>query len=136
LSVDAGVDELGSYTEDYSINILSANTSMQLARAPWPSPVNKKMQLLQINVTPTAGTALGSAVVLWDQDLSNSTPPTRGSAGGAILTFGATGSAASGTASITSSLSEIQTVEHQFIAGVAIQATTINVNVAATFKII
>jgi len=136
MSVDAGVDELGSYTEDYTLNILSANTSYQLARAPWPSPINKKMQLLQINVTPTVGTGLGSQVVIWDQDLSNSTPPTRGSAGGAILTIGATGSAVSGTATATTALSEIQTVEHTFIAGVAMQATTVNVNVAATLKII
>lgn len=136
MSLDFGIDELGTFTEEYTLNVLSANTSMQLARAPWPSPVNKKMQMMQINVSPQAGASIGTQVVIWDQDLSNSTPPTRGSAGGALLVIGAVGSAASGTATVTTVLSETQTVEQQFIAGVALQATTVNVNIAASFKII
>jgi hypothetical protein len=136
MSIDIGVDELGSYTEDYFVNVTSASSNFQLARAPWPSPVNKKLQLLQITMSPTAGTASGSQVVFWDQDLSNSTPPTRGSAGGAMLILGCTASANSGATTVTTVFSEHQTPEMQFNAGCAIQSSTLNNSIAAVFKVI
>jgi hypothetical protein len=136
MSLDAGVDMLGEYTETYTLNVLSGSTNYQLMRAPWPSPVNKKVQILQCVITPTVGTAVGTSVAIWDQDLSNSTPPTRGSAGGALLTLGAAGSAASGTATVSTIFSEHQLPEQTFLAGIALQSTTVNVNIAMTVKLV
>jgi hypothetical protein len=136
LPIDTDVDDLGSYTEEYSTTILSASTNYQLARAPWPSPVNKKIVLQKIWITSQTPSSLGAQLVIWDQDLSNSTPPTRGSAGGATLILGAQGGSVSGVSAATMLISETQNTEKEFIGGFAMQSSIVNVNVSATFKIV
>jgi len=129
------IDELGSYSETYSFIVLSANTNFQLARSPWPAPVNKKMVLQKLSVTNTLPSSLGGQIVIWDQDLSNSTPPTRGSAGGAILTVGVQAGSVSGVTATTMLISETQCPEESFIGGLAMQSTLVNTTVSATFRI-
>jgi hypothetical protein len=129
------LDEVGSYTETYSVLVLSGASNFQLMRAPWPSPVNKMAYLLNVMITPQGGGS-GAQVVMWDQDLSNSTPPTRGSAGGAILILGAGASSFSGVATNTTTYSTLQMTHEPFVGGIAMQASQINTLVSARVKIV
>ena len=55
-----------------------------ITRAPWPSPVNKYYVLRKIVATQTTMVS-GGFLSVWDQDMSNTTPVSRGSAGGPLL---------------------------------------------------
>lgn len=69
-------------------NNLTVSTATMVARAPWPSPVNKYFILRKLVVTAAPGFAAtsGGFMGVWDQDLSNTTPIARGSGGGPLFT--------------------------------------------------
>jgi hypothetical protein len=120
-----------NFKQGYSVKIASGAVSTQLVRMPWQTPVQKPGVLRKIMIHNPVGTA--GRLDIWDQDLSNTTPPTAGSAGASLfpLEFGASG--ASGVANKTTSYTAEQIPEVPFIGGVASQSTlpgvTINVEV-------
>ena len=64
------------------------NSGVMITRAPWPAPTNKYYVLRKIIATQTTATgASGGSLAIWDQDLSNTSPVARGSAGGPLLTI-------------------------------------------------
>jgi len=124
-----------SYREtDYAI-IASGAVSTQVARMPWQSPVNKPGIIKKIAVTNRVFGQAGTLSV-WDQDLTNTTPPTAGSAGAAIYSLEIGSVAASGVGSKTTFYSENDLPEVQFIAGVAVQSSLPGVTVIAEIEYI
>jgi hypothetical protein len=77
--------------------------------------------------------ATGGQVLIWDQDLSNTTPTTRGSAGQAIVVLGANAAAVSGVAAGTTAYTAGPSP--RFYAGLAMQASLINTQVSALVRI-
>lgn len=68
------------------LTAITATSGAMVARAPWPSPVNKYFVLRKLVVTVNAANLTsGGTMPVWDQDVSNSTPVSRGSAGGPLL---------------------------------------------------
>lgn len=69
-------------------NSVTAGTATMIARAPWPQPVGKYFVLRKLvaTINPGAGAVSGGLLSVWDQDLSNTTPISRGSAGGPLFT--------------------------------------------------
>lgn len=130
------LEELGSYIETYHVDFVSAASNFMIARAPWASPVNKKFQLVSLAATTRAGSGLQSEIILWDQDLSNTTPPTAGSAGGALIRFGAAANAASGAGAVTTVLAHDVCPPREFIGAITGQSSIINVHLAVTVKVI
>lgn len=114
------------FPDEYNVRITSANSNFQVARAPWPDPVNKYFVLKTVHVTNLDGAA--TAVHLWDQDLSNTTPATAGSAGTALVVLEGAASAASGVAGATTRYENLP--PRKFFAGIAAQASRINVHIA------
>lgn len=110
-----------SWRKGYYSIVASGNVDTQLVRMPWASPANRRGLLRKVMITNRAG--VGGILSIWDQDLSNSTPPTAGSAGGAIfpLAFGASGSTTTFTAD--------QLAEIPFNAGVAFQGGSYGITV-------
>lgn len=110
-----------SWRKGYYSIVASGNVSTQLVRMPWASPANRRGLLRKVMITNTAGVA--GTLVIWDQDLTNATPPTAGSAGGAIfpLSFAASGSTTTYTAD--------QIPEIPFNAGVAFQGGSYGITV-------
>ena len=109
------------YTLGYSVRIASGAVSQQLVRMPWQTPVQKPGYVRKVIVTNPVGIA--GTISIWDQDLSNTTPPTAGSAGAAIYTLEAAQSAASGVASKTTLYGTDQLCDIPFIGGLACQST-------------
>ena len=110
-----------SFKKGYSIPIPSGSSNVQLVRMPWQTPVQKPGIITKVLISNPVGTA--GTLSLWDQDLSNTTPPTRGSAGQAVLSFGFSASGASGVAQATTSYTREQIPEIQFVGGIASQST-------------
>lgn len=133
--VGQGFHEPFSYRLGHKSSIASGSVSTQIARMPWQSPVNKKGIVKKIAVT---NTIFGSAGILriWDQDLSNTTPPTAGSAGDAIYTLEISPVAASGVGSKTVFYAENDLPEIDFIGGLACQSTLPGVSVLAEIEYI
>lgn len=118
-----------SWTQEYNLSVTSANADRQLMRASWP--LNLTARLLSIRITNTTGDASGGQVVLWDQDLSNTSTTSRGSAGGALAIFGVGAAAASGIAATTVEYGdEAGGPTPDFFAGIACQATRINAHIS------
>ena len=118
--------------ERYEVRITSANSNFQVARSPWPSPVKKYLIVKAVHISNFDGAA--GSVHFWDQDLSNSTPPTAGSAGSALVVLGTSASAASGVACTTDKYENIP--PKKFYAGIAAQATRINVHIAVEVDVV
>lgn len=118
-----------SYYETYNLIVTSAGTNVQLARAPWTQGMY--FELLDVRV----GNQLASAgqVVMWDQDLSNTTPTTRGSAGQALAIYSAGAASASGQAAGITTAEAGPTT--RFYAGIAMQASVLNAAVSALVRI-
>jgi hypothetical protein len=133
--VGQGFHEPFSYREGHSAIIASGAVSTQVARMPWQSPVNKPGIIKKLAVTNRVFGQAGT-VSIWDQDLSNTTPPTAGSAGGAIYSLEVGALAASGVGSKTTFYSENDLPEIQFIAGVAAQSSLPGVTVLAEIEYI
>jgi hypothetical protein len=110
-----------SYTLGYSVRIPSGATSQQLVRMPWQTPVQKPGYVRKVAVTNPVGTA--GVLNIWDQDLSNTTPPTAGSAGAAIYSLEIGASASSGVASKTTLYTVDNLADIPFIGGLATQST-------------
>ncbi len=110
-----------SYTRGYSVRIASGATSTQLVRMPWQTPVQKPGVLRKIMISNPVGTA--GRLDIWDQDLSNTTPPTAGSAGAALLPLEFSASGASGAGSATKVYTADQLPEIPFIGGLACQSS-------------
>ena len=110
----------------------SGNADRQLMRAPWPIGMYAELEA----ITVTGQIATGGQVILWDQDLSNTTPTTRGSAGGALAIFGVTAAGSSGVASTTV---QYGAAGHQpnpkFFAGIACQASILNAHISALVRL-
>lgn len=118
-----------SWTQEYNLTVTSANSNQQLMRASWP--LNLTAKLLSIRITNTTGDASGGQVVLWDQDLSNTTPATRGSAGGFLAIFGVGAAGASGVAATTIEYGrEGGGTTPDFNAGIAVQASRLNTHIS------
>ena len=124
-----------SYRETHPSSVASGSVSFQVARMPWQSPVNKPGFLKKIAVTNTVFGQAGT-LSIWDQDLSNTTPPTAGSAGGAIISLEIPAVAASGVGSKTSFFAENDIADVQFIGGIAAQSTLPGVRVLAEVEYI
>jgi hypothetical protein len=110
-----------AYTLGYSKFIPSGAVSTQLVRMPWQTPVQKPGYVRKVSVTSAWGTA--GVLNIWDQDLSNTTPPTAGSAGAAIYSLEIAQSAASGVASKTTLFTTDQLADIPFIGGLACQSS-------------
>ncbi len=110
-----------AYTLGYSKFIPSGAVSTQLVRMPWQTPVQKPGYVRKVSVTSAWGT--GGTLAIWDQDLSNTTPPTAGSAGAAIYTLEITTSALSGVSSKTTLYTTDQLADIPFIGGLACQSS-------------
>lgn len=121
---DAGLIEPFTYFESYSKKATSASSNFQLCRMPWPSPTSKPGRLVEVAITNTMGVA--GILQIWDQDLSNTTPPTRGSAGDGIYTLEIAASAASGVAAKTTLYAIDQLPDHEFVGGIAFQSNVID----------
>lgn len=122
-----------TYRVSKTLRITSANSNFQLSRAPWPDPVNRIYRIKQLVISNPSGAA--AQVVIWDQDLSNSTPVARGSAGGALINVGVAASGASGTYSAAEKFDEGQLPDVFFQGGIAVQANQINVAIAAELEV-
>lgn len=135
-SYENTLEELGSYVETYHVDFTSAASDFMVARAPWASPVGKKFQLVSVVATNRNQNGLSSRVILWDQDLSNSTPPTAGSAGAALVELGVTAGGTSGGGGVTTSLSNDICEPQEFIGAITGQSSLLNVHLAVTVKVI
>lgn len=125
-----------SYRQVYHVWITSANTNFQLARSPWPTPSNKKLQIEKILVTNMNGGA--TTVHIWDQDLSNTTTVGRGSGsiGGSLLSVGAGAANSSGVGGTTITIPDNDCPAEYFGAGIAVMSTQINTFVSAEVDIV
>jgi hypothetical protein len=83
-----------SYRVVKTKKITSAGVDTLLTRAPWQAPINKYYRIIKVVITNYNGSA--GTLSLWDQDLSSTTPATRGSAGAALVNLSCPGPAASG----------------------------------------
>lgn len=105
-----------------------ANTATMIARAPWPQPVGKYFVLRKLVATYTGLTSGGVSLAVWDQDLSNTTPIARGSAGGPLLVIpatqvGSTAGQASGISIPSMTILDIDACpQEMFQAGICIQS--------------
>lgn len=117
-----------SNKEAYSVRIASGAVDTQLVRMPWASPVQKPGILRKVMVTNPVGIA--GLLAIWDQDLSNTTIPTAGSAGAALFPLEIGASAASGVASKTTIYTAEQLPEIKFNAGMVTQSSLPGVTVA------
>lgn len=115
------------YTIGYSVRIPSGAVNQQLVRMPWQTPVQKPGYLRKVMITNPVGTA--GILNIWDQDLSNTTPPTAGSAGGAIYALEFELSGASGAASKTTTYTQDVLAEIPIIGGLATQGSLPGVTV-------
>ena len=109
------------YTQKYSVRVPSGATNQQLVRMPWQTPVQKPGYLIKVGITNPVGTA--GRVDIWDQDLSNTTPPTAGSAGAALFVLGVNASALSGAGSLTTLYGLDDLASPPIIGGLACQST-------------
>ena len=118
--------------EDAQIYVTSANTSLQLYRAPWPS--GSYVEIVGARIS-NIGAASGGHVLMWDQDISNTTPTPVGSAAlpRAVFAYGA--AAASGVAASTVEYGRDGTPNPPFFGGIALQASTLNVHIDVRLKI-
>lgn len=117
-----------SFKKGYSVRIASGAVSTQLVRMPWQVPVQKPGVLRKVLISNQFATA--GTLAIWDQDLSNTTPPTAGSAGAALLPLGFGASTVSGSAFQTTVYTADQLPEIQFYAGMATQSTQPGITVA------
>ena len=124
-----------SYREGARATIASGAVSTQVARMPWQSPVNKPGIIKKLAVTNRIFGQAGT-LSIWDQDLSNTTPPTAGSAGDAIYSLEIAAVAASGVGAKTTFYSENDLPEIQFIGGIAAQSSLPGVTVLAEIEYI
>jgi hypothetical protein len=117
-----------SWKKGYSVRIASGAVTTQLVRMPWAPPVQQPGVLRKVLISNPVG--LAGTLAIWDQDQSNTTPPTAGSAGAALipLEFGA--SALSGSASKTTVYTADQLPEIKFVAGMSAQSTQPGVGLA------
>ena len=72
---------------NHVVTLGAVNNATMIARAPWPAPVSKYFVLRKLvaTVNPNAVSFSGGILGIWDQDLSNTTPISRGSGGGPLL---------------------------------------------------
>lgn len=120
-----------AYSQEHGTKAASGNTSYQLARMPWQTPTQKLGRPRVITISNPVGTA--GALHIWDQDLSNTTPPTTGSAGDGvlILEFGASGASGSAVKTTTYGPGYQPIPDAKFVAGIAFQVTQPGVKVFA-----
>lgn len=119
-----------SYFETYNVVVTSAGMNQQLMRAPWP--LDMYVELIAVKTANSLASA--GQLVMWDQDLSNTTPTTRGSAGQALAVFEA------GAAPFSGQAANVDEGAHfipatRFYGGIACQASVINMGVSFTVRI-
>lgn len=118
------------YVQAHVKIISSGNTDTQIARMPWQTPVSKPGILRKVILTNAS--SVGGYVKLWDEDASNATPPTTGSAGAALFSLYVSASGAGATTIYT----EENLPEYYFIGGINSQASTYGVTVMAEVEYI
>jgi hypothetical protein len=118
--------------EDAQVYATSANTSVQLYRAPWPS--GRYVEIVGARIS-NIGAASGGHVVMWDQDLSNTTPTAVGSAALPRAVFGYGAAVASGVGASTVEYGRDGTPNPPFYGGIAFQASTLNVHINLKLRI-
>ena len=115
-----------TYTLTKKVTGTSATSNFQLTRVAWADPFNLTYHLKEVHIVNPDGAAC--QVTFWDQDLSNTTPTTRGSAStdGSLYIAGVPASGSSGTGTTT-----VITLAHpvRFDAGIAYQVSKINTTV-------
>lgn len=119
-----------TYTKTYQTTPTSAGADRQLMRASWPIGMWAELE----SITITSQIASGGQVVLWDQDLSNTTPTSRGSAGGALAIFGAPAGAVSAVSATTTQFGGDGRPKPKAYAGFAFQATQLNLHISALIR--
>lgn len=118
--------------EDAQLYVTSASTSLQLYRAPWPS--GRYVEIVGARIS-NIGAASGGHVVMWDQDLSNTTPTSVGSAALPRAVFGYGAATVSGVAATTIEYGRDGTPTPAFFGGIALQTTTLNIHVNLKLRI-
>lgn len=116
-----------SYRQRHQKTIASGSSTNQIARMPWQSPVQRTGKIKRLAVSNPVGTA--GYLSIWDQDNSNTTPPTTGSAGDALLLLEIGASGASGVAVKTTVYAENDLMDRVFVAGINAQSTLPGVKV-------
>jgi len=117
--------------------VTSANLNFQLTRLPWfwsQGPLSGRITGMHI-VNPSG---LLVTVRFWDQDLTNgSAPPSRGSgsAQGSLFMVSATASGASGTGQSSTFNVEQMKGFPEMYAGIAVQASDVNVAIFAEVRL-
>jgi len=116
-----------SFKRGYSKKLPSGAVDTQLIRMPWAPPVQRYGIFTKIMITNPVGVA--GRLDIWDQDLTNTSPPTAGSAGASLLPLEFGASAASGAASKTTVYTQDQIPDIPFYAGANSQSTLPGVTV-------
>src|SRR5215211_516534 len=116
------------WKKGYSKFIPSGAVTTQLVRMPWAPPVQQPGVLRKVLISNPVG--LAGSLAIWDQDQTNTTPPTAGSAGASLipLEFGLSG--LSGSAVKTTTYTADMLPEIKFVAGMSAQSTQPGVTVA------
>ena len=126
------------YTVPKNVRITSANSNFQLTIAPWMAePFGKTLIIEDIEIANLNGGA--GTLHLWDQDLTNSGAPSpRGSAGTALISIGFAAANASGVGASQTNVSfnDGSLEAREFRAGIAMQASVLNVQVMANIRIV
>jgi hypothetical protein len=113
----------------------SASADQQLCRLPWfwsQGAISGK--LVRVTIGNPSGVVV--TVRFWDQDLTNGTPPSKGSGSvqGALLVLSGTASTSSGTQLSTNyNLDSLPSPE--FYSGIAFQVSDVNVAVYAEVRL-
>lgn len=113
----------------HTVRVTSANLDFQLMRASWAAPYQLRARIKKLVVSNRNGVA--GAIFIWDDDLSSTTPPIRGSAAAPLITIGVAASPASGVSASNTVLDEDDLPNEEFDSGIALQGTQINMAVMA-----
>lgn len=132
--VGSDFSEPFTYRQRHQKTIASGSSTNQIARMPWQTPVQRVGKIKRLAVSNPVGTA--GYLSIWDQDNSNTTPPTTGSAGDALLLLEIGASAASGVAVKTTVYAENDLMDRVFVAGINAQSTLPGVKVMAEVEYI
>lgn len=109
-----------------SVANIASGTAAQLIRGAWP--INQKIEINKIIVTNLSG--LPGTLLVWDQDLSNTSAVGFGSSTAPLLTIPYGTVAGSGLVAVQTILSEAQLPFLEFEAGIAIQSPNLGTHVA------
>lgn len=109
-----------------SLLVPTANTNTQLMLVNWKK--GRKVKLKKVIISNRS--ANRGRVVIWDQDLSDSSVPATGSATAPLLELGVDAVATAGIGSATAKYAEYELPSIEFQAGIALQVSEANMFIA------